>query len=146
MSNQCLWLDSGQILCHQHGISVSKSQTFLLAQHPPAATSEEKRMFSHWLAGNWIVKMSLWFYFTFVCYEWLVVMGYQDFNKVLSRWQKLWSRQRWKKLTPVSRAVSGASPLENVLNLDLLEYISSILEQNTNVIKFWFFYSAISHE
>ena len=62
------------------------------------------------LAGSWIVKMSLWFYFTFVCYEWLVVMGYQDFNKVLSRWQKLWSRQRWKKLTPVSRAVFGCIP------------------------------------
>ena len=31
-----------------------------------------------------------------------VVMGYQGFNKVLSRWQKLWIRI---KLTPVSRAV-----------------------------------------
>ena len=55
-----------------------------------------------------------------------VVMGYQGFNKVLSRWQKLWGR---KKLTPVSRAVQVHALPEKFWNLDLLEYISSILEQ-----------------
>ena len=49
-------------------------------------------------------------------------------NKVLSRWQKLWSRQRRKKLTPKARLASakGApwgvrehAPLEKVWNLGL---------------------------
>ena len=58
-----------------------------------------------------------------------VVKGYQGFNKVLSRWQKLWSGQRWKKLTPVSGVVQAHALPENVWNLDLLEYISSVLDQ-----------------
>ena len=37
------------------------------------------------LAGNWTVKMSLFFLLLFAMN---VVMGYQGFNKVLSRWQK----------------------------------------------------------
>ena len=31
-TNQSSWPDSGQILCHQYGISVAESQTFLLAK------------------------------------------------------------------------------------------------------------------
>ena len=34
------------ILRQQYGISVAESQTFLLAKRPPAAMSEEKRLFS----------------------------------------------------------------------------------------------------
>ena len=45
LSNQRLWTDFGQILRHQHGISVAESQTFLRAKRPPAAMSEEKRLF-----------------------------------------------------------------------------------------------------
>ena len=35
-----------RILRQQYGISVAESQTFLLAKRPPAAMSEEKRLFS----------------------------------------------------------------------------------------------------
>ena len=61
------------------------------------------------------------------------------FHKVLSRWQKLWSRQRREKLMPQAqpgRAESasyyediGACPLETFCNLGLLDCISRILEQ-----------------
>ena len=84
--------------------------------------------------GNWTVKMSLLFYFALIPVN--VVVGYQVFSKVFSRWQKLWRRWRWKKLAPVSRAVQGLTPpppppapLENFWNLGLSQYISSILEQ-----------------
>ena len=43
-SNHRLWLDSGQILCHQYGISVAESQTFLFTKRTPVAMSEEKRL------------------------------------------------------------------------------------------------------
>ena len=33
-TNQCFWLDSGQILRHQYGISVAESQTFLHVKRP----------------------------------------------------------------------------------------------------------------
>ena len=33
-TNQCFWLDSGQILRHQYGISVAESQTFLHTKRP----------------------------------------------------------------------------------------------------------------
>ena len=38
------WLDSGQILRHQYGISVAESQMFLLVKCPSAAMSKEKRL------------------------------------------------------------------------------------------------------
>ena len=34
LTNQCFWPDSGQILCHQYGISVAESQTLFLAKRP----------------------------------------------------------------------------------------------------------------
>ena len=118
----------------QYGISVAESQTFL----PPCETSpsgnEREEMHNvcfRRLAGNWTVNMSLFFLLLFAMN---VVMGYQGFNKVLSRWQKLWSRQRLKKVTPVSRAAQAHSLPENFWNLDLLEYISSILEQNLELL------------
>ena len=52
-----MWTDSGQILRHQHGISVAESQTFLRAKRPPAAMSEEKRLFSQ--AIEWPPNKSL---------------------------------------------------------------------------------------
>ena len=39
-----------------------------------------------------------------------VVLGYQGFNKLLRKWQKLWRRRRQKKLAPVFRAVQGHTP------------------------------------
>ena len=71
-------------------------------------------------------QLNCWDLFFLLLFAMNVVMGYQGFNKVLSRWQQLWSR---KKLTPVSRAVQVHALPENFWNLDLLEYISSILEQ-----------------
>ena len=96
------------------------------------------------LAGNWTVKMSLFFLLLFAMN---VVMGYQGFNKGLSRWPKLSSTVIFhnnftadpifffcsyfdrKKHTPVSRAVQAHALPQNFWNLHLLEYISSILEQ-----------------
>ena len=39
-------------LHHQYGISVTQSQTFLLAKRSPAVKSEEKRMFSQAISGE----------------------------------------------------------------------------------------------
>ena len=62
-------------------------------------------------------------------------------NKVLSRWQKLWSRQRRKKKNlhhrgnlqvlkvQVTSGVWGHGPWQKCLNLGLLECISGTLEQ-----------------
>ena len=80
--------------------------------------------------GYWTVNMSLCF--ILLLFPVNVVVGYLGFNKVFgSRWEKLWRRQRWKKLAPVSRVVHGHTPPppENLRNPGLLEYISSILEQ-----------------
>ena len=46
-----LMTGSGQILCHQYGISVTESQTFLFAKCTPAAMSKEKRLFSKAIKG-----------------------------------------------------------------------------------------------
>ena len=84
------------------------------------------------LFAGWVIEqLRCPFCFTLLLFPINVVMGYQGFNKVLSWWQKLWRRWRWKKLTPVSRAVQGHTPppLENLWNLGILEYISSILDQ-----------------
>ena len=69
------------------------------------------------------------------------------FNKVISRWQKLWSRQRWKKLAPKAQLASaegasfcggpGVTPPGNILNLGPLECISSILDQKLELIGFF---------
>ena len=63
------------------------------------------------LFAGWVIEqLRCPFCFTLLLFPINVVMGYQGFNKVLSWWQKLWRRWRWKKLTPVSRAVQGHIP------------------------------------
>ena len=51
------------------------------------------------------------------------------FNKVLSRWQKLLSRQKWKKLAPQAWLGSAESASYWGLGLGLLKCIFSILKQ-----------------
>ena len=75
-------------------------------------------------------------------------------GKVLSRWQKLWSRQRRKKkLAPqaqlvlkvqVTRGLWGHAPLAKVLKSGPLRmYLRHsgakirVFEQNTDIIEFW---------
>ena len=99
----------------------------------PSGNEQGKRsVFTGWV----IEQLRCPFCFILLLFPVNVVVGYQVFSKVLSRWQKLWRRWRWKKLAPVSRAVQGLTPppppptpLENFWNLGLLQYISSILEQ-----------------
>ena len=67
---------------------------------------------------------------------------YTVFDKILKRWQKLWSRQRTGKNVPcnlhalnwthefLGRIRPGACPLEKIWKLGLLECISSFPEQN----------------
>ena len=94
------------------------------------------------LFAGWVIEqLRCPFCFTLLLFPINVVMGYQGFNKVLSWWQKLWRSWRWKKLTPVSRAVQGHNPPppphpppENLWNLGVLEYISRILEQKLELL------------
>ena len=51
-TNQHFCPDSRQMLRHQYGISAAELQTFLRAKRPPAAKSEEKRMFSQASFGD----------------------------------------------------------------------------------------------
>ena len=61
----------------------------------------ERSVFAGWV----IEQLRCPFCFILLLFPVNVVLGYQGFNKVLSRWLKLWRRQRRKKLAPVSRAV-----------------------------------------
>ena len=103
--------------------------------HETSASGNEQGKRS--VSTGWVIEqLRCPFCFILLLFPVNVVVGYQVFSKVLSRWQKLWRRWRWKKLAPVSRAVQGLTPppppptpLENFWNLGLLQYISSILEQ-----------------
>ena len=68
-----------------------------------------------------------------------VVMGYQGFSEVLSRWQNLWSRRRQKKLAPFGRVVLKSGPLRIHFQHSAVKLRG--FEQNTDIIKFWLSYS-----
>ena len=64
------------------------------------------------------------------------------FTKILSRWQKLWSRWRRKKLV-VKSQVSGKFLKSGPLRMHFQHSGAKIrvFEQNTDIIKFWLFSS-----
>ena len=70
------------------------------------------------------------------------------FNKVFSNGQKLWSRRRRKKLAPQTHwkcelfllGGGGAGPLR--VHFQLCGAKVRVLEQNTNIIKFWLFWGS----
>ena len=83
-----------------------------VADIPPHETSPsgneqgERSVFAGWV----IEQLRCPFCFILLLFAVNVVRGYKKVNKVLRRWQKLWRRQRRKKLTPVSRVVQGHTP------------------------------------
>ena len=44
-SNQCVYDQIQDILCHQYGVFVAEWQMFLFAKHLPVAMSEEKVLY-----------------------------------------------------------------------------------------------------
>ena len=107
---------------------------------------------------GWVIEqLRCPFCFILLLFPVNVVVGYQVFSKVFSRWQKLWRRWRWKKLAPVSRAVQGLTPSPHPLGKFLksrpltIHFQHSgarirVFEQNTDSIKFWLFYSVTADE
>ena len=111
------------------------------------------------LFTGWVIEqLRCPFCFTLLLFPINVVMGYQGFNKVLSWWQKLWRSWRWKKLTPVSRAVQGHNPpppppagkfmKSRCLRIHFENSGAKIraFEQITDIIKFWLFYWVTADE
>ena len=66
--------------------------------------------------------------------EWTPGVCYRVFNKVLSRWQRLWSRRRGKKLMGQPASAESRS-YQKFWNLDLFKWISSILKQKLECLK-----------
>ena len=52
-TNQCFWPDSGHILRHQYGISVTESQTFLLAKRPQRRRARRNGCFRRLVGWGW---------------------------------------------------------------------------------------------
>ena len=122
---------------------------------PSGNQQGERSVFAGWV----IEQLTCPFWFILLLFPVNVVMGYQGFNKLLSRWQKLWRRWRWKKLTPVSKAVQGHNPPPPPTPFG--KFMKSrpfrihfqhsgakirVFEQNTDIIKFWLFYSVTTDE
>ena len=121
----------------------------------PSGNEQGERSFF----ASWVIEQLRWpFGFILLLFPVNEVVGYQGFNKVLSRWQKLWRRRRRKKLTPVSRVVHGhtLSPphppgkfMESrPLRIDFQPSGAKVrvFEQNTGISKFWLFYSVTADE
>ena len=126
-----------------------------VADVPPRETSPgvneqgERSVFALWV----IQQLTCPFCFILLLFPVNVVMGYQGFNKVLSRWQKLWRRWRWQKLAHISRAVQGHThPGKCMKSRPLRIHFQHsgakirVFEQNTDIIKFWLFYSVTADE
>ena len=68
------------------------------------------------------------------------------FNEILSRWQKLWSRWRRKKLAAKVQ-VSGKMMKSGPLRRQFQHSGAKIgMLNRTDIIKFWLFYSVTAHE
>ena len=109
---------------------------------PSGNEQGERFVFAGWV----IEQLKCPFWLIFLSFPVNVFMGYQGFNKVLRRWQKLWRRWWWKKLTPVSRAVqrhthSGKFMKSRPLRIHFQHSGAKIrvFEQNKDIIKFWLF-------
>ena len=90
---------------------------------PSSSEQGERSVFAGWVTEQLTCP------FGFILLSFAIRFLIRVFNKVLSRWQKLWIRKRWKKTCICFLGTPGACPPENFQNLGLLEYISSILEQ-----------------
>ena len=123
-----------------------------MADVPPRETSPsgneqgERSVFAGWV----IEQLRCPFCFILLLFAVNVVRGYKSFNKVLRGWQKLWRRQRRKRLTPVSRVVQGHTPPpppgKFMKSMPLRIHFQHsgakirVFEQDTDIIKFWLFY------
>ena len=115
--------------------------------YPSGNEQGERSVFAGWV----IEQLRCPFCFILLLFAVNVVRGYKKVNKVLRRWQKLWRRQRRKKLTPVSRVVQGHTPPppppgKFMKSMPLRIHFQHsgakirVFEQDTDIIRFWFFY------
>ena len=107
---------------------VAESQKFLLVKCPQAAMSKEN-VCVHRLAGNW-------FFFTFGCYEYSHGLPGKSLHLFLG-----WSSHMPQPPPPPRKFLKSGS-----LRIHFQHSRAKIrvFEQNTDVIKFWLFYSAKS--
>ena len=103
------------------------------------------------LFAGWVIEqLRCPFCFTLLLFPINVVMGYQGFNKVLSRWQKLWRRWRCFCFLHLflgqSRGIPPPPPGKFMKSRRLRIHFKHsgakirVFEQNTDILNFRFFF------